>query len=152
MTTRNMLIRHLTPAFIALMVLSIFLSISNAINYQLAQIVPVIEGNINPVATQRQFFDFVQDKDGVTFRVKYYKNERCKIIGVNWYDDDTLYLPKVSAKPFPELLPHQTGWQDAGVWKLRLSTLDQTTASILSICDGDRLRISPFYPSDIKVN
>lgn len=148
LTPKMVFMKHAIPATVALFLLAWISFFSQAIDYQLAQVMPVVEGRLMPAASSRDFYNIEKTDEGISFGVRYYKNAGCKIVGVNWYAEDILHIPTVTTKPTPELLPHESGVQDAGRWFLRVDKLEGTTATLLSICENERLRISPFYPSD----
>jgi len=144
------IVKNTAAMLTALLLVTTGLKISTAVIDQSAQLIPTVNGGLYPVVTHREFSNIQHTPYGLSFDVRYLKARGCQILGVNWWSDGEIYIPKRVTKPTPQLDPDQTGWQDAGTWVLALDRLEGTTAYLLSLCPDDKLTQSPFYPSDIK--
>ena len=146
MIIKAILFKHVTAALMAVLVMISAINVGSLMDAKLPEWVPRAEGIFFPTATELSFTNNINVASTLYVDVGFRKSDDCKIIGVNWYNGDKLILPGLPENH--DLMELANGDYYNGQWQLDVPNIESTTAVLLSLCENERLKVSPFYPTE----
>lgn len=132
----HILLRHIVPAFLALILLIV-------VFYER---VGIIEGTLYPVVSNTELVNARRIPEGMSAELRFYIKRDCQPLELTWYKDERIVPVFHSAGLDPKIHDLSVGWRISGPWTfIGIESLKDVSASIKHRCHPLWITTSQFY-------